>query len=417
MRLKVATPTIIGIWNADGEVRAWEATTCRALGKSEEFLECQLAAMPSLLGFESRRTGIHGPYKIFRQIMLPTPTGREIFPDIVFLAASGHLVVVEVKLADNPELRDRSVIAQIVEYAGSFAALSEEQLLSLFPGAHGSSSWEEFIALSFPAEPRVRELAEVLQERIFSGEINLIIACDGLPPGTRELIAGVASQSALGFELDVVEVIPFVCKSSEELRIAFVPAVRLSTEIVARTAVTVTYRQSDAKPSTIVAVNSPQDISEKVEATRQQGRNWSESEVVEAIQRLDNPTLTAVFDLSKRLSHGGKVITDGVKKAPSFGLHVAYRGPNGQQKRRCLFSCPLEGETVWVYLNAIGDVYGSEIAAALSEKLSNSFGDRFTSSMLQPPMSFSVVGENLPGFSAAFQWLLTQQIGKNVEIH
>jgi hypothetical protein len=38
---------------------------------------------------------------------LPTPTGRVVYPDIIFLAASGHVIAVEVKLSVNPELRQR----------------------------------------------------------------------------------------------------------------------------------------------------------------------------------------------------------------------------------------------------------------------------------------------------------------------
>src|SRR5688572_23418723 len=119
-------------WSNQGSSQALRPTTLDRLGKNEKFLEDVLAAHPELLGLQSRRSGIRGPYAAFQQLSLPTPSGRVISPDIVLLASSGHVIVVEVKLSINPELRDRNVIAQIIDYASSFAVLNDEALLRLF---------------------------------------------------------------------------------------------------------------------------------------------------------------------------------------------------------------------------------------------------------------------------------------------
>ena len=78
-------------------------------------LSCRrrLSGHLQLLGLDSRRSGIHGPYVPFLELPLPTPTGRLIYPDIIFLTGSGHIVIVEVKLSVNPELKERHVIAQM----------------------------------------------------------------------------------------------------------------------------------------------------------------------------------------------------------------------------------------------------------------------------------------------------------------
>ena len=71
-------------------------------------------------------------------------------------------------------------------------------------------------------------------------------------PATRrrralyDLARSVSAQSHLGFSLDVVEVTPFVPSDGPADAIMYVPNVRLSTEIVARTAVSVTYRAGHA---------------------------------------------------------------------------------------------------------------------------------------------------------------------------
>ena len=83
--------------------------------------------------------------------------------DIVLLAASGHVIVVEVKRNANPELRDRAVIAQIIDYASSFASLTDEELVTLFGSATQTpQTWGEVVQQHFPDEDSCDELAEYL---------------------------------------------------------------------------------------------------------------------------------------------------------------------------------------------------------------------------------------------------------------
>ncbi|MCA9117900.1 MAG: hypothetical protein KDA79_22670, partial [Planctomycetaceae bacterium] len=187
-------PHVITRWTATGQPENWQATTLDALGKSEDFLESVLAANPELLGVRSRRTGIHPPYRVFRQLSLPTPSSRVIYPDIVLLTGSAHVVVVEVKKASNPELKDRAVIAQIIDYAASFARLDETAALQLFTGEGiQAASWGELIAQIFPDDLNADELSEVLLDRMQRGEISLVVACDRVPAGLAEIVEGVAT--------------------------------------------------------------------------------------------------------------------------------------------------------------------------------------------------------------------------------
>jgi hypothetical protein len=243
----------------------WRQTTLARLNKDEKFLENVLAGSPELLGLESRRTGIRGPFKVLQQINLQTPSGRSIRPDLTLLTASGHVVVVEVKRYGSQDLSDRSVIAQIIDYVSSLTALDQNELLNVFQGiATEAASWPELVRASFPDEPDGDELAGVLWNRISNGEINLVIACDRVPAELPDIVGGIASQSTLGFDLDVVEVTPFVREDSDMSDIAFVPTPRLATEIVSRTAVTVTYREGDQQPSTSVQTTSVREVEELI---------------------------------------------------------------------------------------------------------------------------------------------------------
>jgi hypothetical protein len=112
----MAQPSVIVRCGAEGLRDTWQPTALDQLGKDEKFFENVLATSPELLGLETRRTGVHGPFKSFQQPEMQTPSGRAIYPDIVLLAASGHVAVVEVQRSVNSELRDRAVIVRIIDY-------------------------------------------------------------------------------------------------------------------------------------------------------------------------------------------------------------------------------------------------------------------------------------------------------------
>lgn len=256
--------------NVNNETEVWLPTTLDQLNKQEDFLEEMIAENPKLLKLESRLTGILGPFAVFQQIVFETPQGREIQPDIVLFAASGHVIIVEVKRSVNPELKDRRVIAQIVDYAASFSAMSEKEIVALFDSEYSSNEmlWSQIIQNHFPSEDNCDELAEILMNRFLSGELNLVIACDKAPTGLDELIKGVSTQSALGFKIDLVEITPYICQHAEDSGITFASRTHLTTEIVARTAVTVTYRQGDMQPSVNVQTTAISDVEENIHAVR-----------------------------------------------------------------------------------------------------------------------------------------------------
>jgi len=250
-------------WLPNDTTECWYPTTLDKLSKSEEFLETALSDSPDLLGLTSRRSGIYGPFKIFRQVSMQTPSERRIYPDIVIIAASGHVIVIEVKLYVNPELRDRAVIAQIIDYASSFGTLTDQDCVDLF-GTDCKQTWPDCVAQMFPGDASPEELANVLRDRMQQGELNLVIACDKVPAGLPDVVSGIASQSTLGFDLDLVEVIPYVKEVNETAEILFVPTTRLETQIVSRTAVTVQYCEGDTQPTTQVQTTSLEDIEENL---------------------------------------------------------------------------------------------------------------------------------------------------------
>jgi hypothetical protein len=86
----------------DSTKTVWLHTTLDQIGKNEQYLESVIAETPELLCLETRKTGIYGPYTVFRQLTFTTPQSRQIIPDILIITASGDIIVVEVKLFANP---------------------------------------------------------------------------------------------------------------------------------------------------------------------------------------------------------------------------------------------------------------------------------------------------------------------------
>jgi hypothetical protein len=247
------------------ETRPWRPTTLRGLGYHESFLEQIVATNPDVLGLDPYETGITKSVVAFRQTQLPTPTGRVVIPDVVLLSESGHIVVVEAKLGDNPELKDRRVVAQVIEYAASVANLSDDELLTWL-NANDDESWLEFVRRTFPSAEGPDRLASALRRRMREAELHLVIVCDGVPDGLRELVRAVAGQAALGaFKLHVVELTPYVAEGVTG--VLLIPASLVQTEIVARTAITVGYADG-RQPAVSVVASSAEEVAEAIEEVR-----------------------------------------------------------------------------------------------------------------------------------------------------
>jgi hypothetical protein len=89
-----------------------------------------------------------------------------------------------------------------------------------------------------------------------------------------------------------MEITPFLSNNTASDEIMFVPNLRLSTEIVARTAITVTYQQGSPQPSVSIQTTSLEEIEENIAATSSGGRGskgiWYE---VNGLQGAELPAL------------------------------------------------------------------------------------------------------------------------------
>lgn len=250
----------------DDRVSRWLPTTLRCQGKDEAYLERVIASDPLVLGLDPYVTGIGTSFAVFQQTWLDSPTARALRPDVVLLSETGHVVVVEVKLEDNPELRDRRVISQIIDYAAAVANL-DEHTLAAWLGGPEDSCWLDVVRRAFPGAHDVERLAAALSDRISRADIHLVVACDVAPLGLRDTIQLISAQTALGeFQLHVVELTPYV-NEGEPGRILVVPRETARTEIVSRTAVTVRREEGVGVGVTVVA-SSPTEVTEAIQRNK-----------------------------------------------------------------------------------------------------------------------------------------------------
>ena len=363
-------------WN-ESQSRSLTPTTLTKLGKSEAFLEELIYDNFDLLGLENGQNGIRGPYRSWRQPTLHTPEGRTIYPDIVAIAASGHLIIVEVKLSTNDELKSRKVLSQIVDYASSFAAASRSELIEMFsPDDAAEVTWEEFVGGLFPESTQIQQVASLLEQRIRDGELNLIIACDQSPLGTRELLRGVAVQSALGFQLDLVEITPYVNADGDENDIVFVPHVAAATEIISRTAVTVTIEEGAVTPGVVVEATSLEEIEDRLaegNQRRDQGRKWTTAEIEEVFLQHGSEVQMKLLDFCKEHSLDGRFSSGGLSKNAAFGLNVPIV-QNGAKQSRMVFTAVL-GRGLYFYIKRFRNQswLGEEFTAQYWQKLTEAF--------------------------------------------
>ncbi len=253
----------------DGSIEAWKPTTFRALGKTERSLEDLIAANPELLGLDSHRTGIRGPFVVFRRVHLETPQGREIVPDLVLLSQSGHALIIEARLGDSEDLRDRRAVAELLEFATTFTAATEDELLQLFRGDRKADSWGQLVGELFPKEEAPDELGAEFLRKFSTGELHLFLVCDGAPEGLRELVASVSGHQALGgYEFKVTELMPHVSPRGPQDALLLLPRSPLRTEIIARTAVTISYEVGQPRPAVAVAVTPQEQILDNLRGNR-----------------------------------------------------------------------------------------------------------------------------------------------------
>ena len=401
----MATPTIVQE-GSDGSFSNLQPTTLDKLGKSEADLESIIASQPHLLELEAQVEGIQGPFAIFRQYDLTNSLDLAVVPDLVIFSASGHVIIVEVKLWKNPELRNRKVLAQVMDYASAFADTDPEELTSIFNKGHRSGdTWEELIATLFPESPYQEHLAKRISDRLWSGEVILIVACDRAPVGLVSLLSGVSRQSAVPFEIRLAEITPYVSEDTAEKPWLFVSKTKLRTEIVSRTVVTVQYSGTALeRPSVHVETTSMDDIEQRM-AEASEARVWTDEEIEQAFSESDSPVIRKLFEMARYESNANRFASPGPKRNPAFGFYLRGIGPDGIERTAQVFNHRMGENELRVYLNMVETLVPKGKYVDFVRRLEELFPESKVSNLREPCFPVSAIEERLAEFRRLILWL------------
>jgi len=301
------------------------------------------------------------------------------------------------------------VIAQIIDYASSFGTLTDQDCVDLF-GTDCKQTWPDCVAQMFPGDASPEELANVLRDRMQQGELNLVIACDKVPAGLPDVVSGIASQSTLGFDLDLVEVIPYVKEVNETAEILFVPTTRLETQIVSRTAVTVQYCEGDTQPTTQVQTTSLEDIEENLKGTRRvhpDARTWTAEETETEFRKNCPPVTVDLLEFVKQHSHGGEFMTSNKKQNAAFGFYVQGKY-KGRTKRLAIFTCVACWDAIYIQLLSADPIATPETRASFHDRLRAIFGDAADVEKRQMPISLKLMAAHVDEFKELMLWFKEQ---------
>ncbi|MDO8431313.1 MAG: hypothetical protein Q7S58_02760 [Candidatus Binatus sp.] len=123
------------------------------------------------------------------------------YTDLLGVDIEGNVLIVETKLAKNPEVR-RKVIGQILEYAAYLWTISYDQLDALFLAKEGKPIAELWRLKT--SEPLPDGFREIVTANLRSGIFNLFIAVDEMNEQLEKIIAYVSSRGP-GLKLQALE--------------------------------------------------------------------------------------------------------------------------------------------------------------------------------------------------------------------
>jgi hypothetical protein len=399
-------PNVLFRTSADGD-RLYESVTLSEIGKNEQYLEDIIAAAPEILRLSTKGRGIYGSCAIFRQVNLTSPTGRVAIPDIVMLCQSGHVIVVEVKLYSNPELKDRRVISQVIDYASILSSMTEEELLlALCPKESGKTTWHSFVEQRFPDEADIDDLASTLIDRIRSARLNMVIACDRCPPGLRDVVSSVIKQEVLDFKFEVVEVTPYVNQQNGD-DIIFSSSRVLETEVIARTSVTVTYQQGLPRPGLEVQTTSLDEIEENISLTNagrtmsERAREWSEDEIDQHFGSHEDPVIRDLYRFCRSHTSNGKISAPGLKINPALGMYVTT-----EKGTKFLLNYVETNNFVTVYMNMMEEIFPHDGFSEFRKKLMTLFPGSKIDVLKQPPIAIEDLSAKMEEFLGLIESML-----------
>jgi len=150
--------------------------------------------------------------------------------DILYVTATGQIVLVETKLWRNPEAR-REVVAQILDYAKQLTSWTYEDLAR--EAAIASKQGQSYLSGCL-RKHGIEEAAFVdgINRSLKTGDFLLLIVGDGIRSGAQSLVGFIERYGNLRFGLGLIEVAAYKLPTDDVL---LQPRILAKTEVLKRT--------------------------------------------------------------------------------------------------------------------------------------------------------------------------------------
>lgn len=192
--------------------------------------------------------------------------------DILYVTATGQLVLVETKLWRNAEAR-RVVVAQILDYAKELSGWTYEDLSrqTAIASKRGPGFLLESVQARYPALDEAA-FVDGINRSLATGDFILIIAGDGIRHGAESLVSFLERYGNLRFHFALVEVASYRLADGA---IILQPRVLSKTELLARTVFVGGAAATDAGAPARDAVPAVQNALQLAQA-EEWARFWAE---------------------------------------------------------------------------------------------------------------------------------------------
>ncbi len=254
---------------------------------NENWLQNLIHSHPSLVPAGEVEACFENLVPVLREFTLPSG-----FLDNFYITPEGYPVLVEVKLWKNQEAR-RKVVAQILEYAKDFTALSYEAINTEIRKQIRDRKWGpnplyEIVTGYVANSPAEATFVDRVSRNLREGRFLLLILGDGIREEMAEL-ARYLMHHSLRYAFGMVEIRLFTLPDGSVLAL---PRVLAKTQTIERHVTVVTTQGGGISVTTPVPV-----ISEKIEKT-----SLSTDEFYELLAKQDSQNVVWVKDLLNKLS-------------------------------------------------------------------------------------------------------------------
>lgn len=314
-------PAIISNFGqADQGFSALEAIPLDKPPYNEDWLQNLIHAHPELVPAGEIEACFENLVPVLREFTLPSG-----YLDNFYVTPEGYPVLVEVKLWKNQEAR-RKVVAQILEYAKDFAALSYEDINSEIRKQVKSQKWgsnplHEIVSGHVANPPDEQTFVDRVSRNLREGRFLLLVLGDGIREEMAEL-ARYLMHHSLRYAFGMVEIRIYKLPDGSHLAL---PRVLAKTQTIERHVTVVTTQDGR------ISVTAPSPvISERIEKT-----SLSTDEFYDLMDRHDPQNVAWVKELVAALSGLPIDVQPGAR---GESLMLKAPAPDGGQLQFMLFT-------------------------------------------------------------------------------